>query len=300
MQTSSLRDSLKKIPGAISLYYVGVYGFNVVNSWYTKLFITIFMRKEASLLKDLPKKVVAVHSKQELNLSNKKQYYVGKNILGYPALSYIEKNGKMIGWSDKVLERNGETLPFLQVTPDIEINIPLIFETLKPDFVIDFGTASGGSAVYYYELISKYTTPHILTIDITDADVVRGKAFHDKNKSFEKISFLTGKSGLDRVSEVQAFLANRTDEQKVLFSFDDDHSYQHTYNELTTFAPLLKTGDVILMQDTWDQGLYNHETSPMLAVERFLQENNDFLLDIDLLSKLELPSNFIYGVLVKI
>ncbi len=261
--------------------------------------MSLFSRREAKLLSGLKEHVAKVHP-QKVNLTNNIQFFSGENVLGYPALGHIKKDGKDIGWAHNNLNRNGATMPFLQVNTDIDKNIPLIFSEFKPEIIVDFGTASGGSTVFYYELAQKYCSPQILTIDISDNDVERAGVFHDRYKTWDKVKSLFGKSTLDCKQEVSSFIAQRKPGQKVLFSFDDDHSYQHTYNELCAFAPMLQSGDVILMQDTWDQGFYGHETSPMLAVERFLEENKDtYQLASNFLGKLELPCNFIYGVLIK-
>lgn len=290
---------LRKIPGLKKAYHLALF---IRNMAVRALFVTyswLFQTREYKLLRQLKTHVKEIHGAKRFNITNKTQFYIGKNILGYPALSFIKKDGIDIGWSTQVLTRNNKNLPFIQISTDVEKNIPLIFSTFKPEIVVDFGTASGGSAVFYYELLSKYCQPKILTIDISANDVTKAKEFHDAYKTSEKISELYGKSSVDCVEEVQAFIASRTTGQKVLFSFDNDHTYNHTYKELLTFAPLLKSGDIILMQDTWNQGLYGHETSPMLAVERFLSEHNDFQLSTQVLSQFEMPCNFIYGVLQK-
>lgn len=165
--------------------------------------------------------------------------------------------------------------------------------------MVDFGTASGGSSVFYYDIIKEYGTPSILSIDISDKDVLKSKDFHDSNKTWDNVQSLFGKSSLDCKDEVLSFISKRGNGQRILLSFDDNHSYEHTYKELCLYAPMLKTGDVILMQDTWDQGLYGHETSPMLAVEKFINKNSDWAVADDYLRKVELPCNFIYGVIVK-
>ncbi len=258
----------------------------------------VFDQEDYQLLKKLKQNVNRVHF-QKVNLTNDVQAYLGKNIIGYPALSYIKKDGNLIGWSQSMMEKNGKFLPFLQVDTDTKNNIPLLFSEFKPEIVVDFGTASGGTSVFYYDIIKKYATPSILSIDISGQDVSKAKDFHDSNKTWDNVQTLFEKSSLDRKEEVLSFISKRLDGQRVLFSFDDDHSYDHTYKELCLYAPMLKKGDVILMQDTWDQGLYGHETSPMLAVEKFLNQNHDWEISTDFLKKVELPCNFIYGVLIK-
>lgn len=297
--TNNFTNALRKNSAAKKLYYSLVHFKNIVRSLVTKLYIFIYQPTEHRLLKKLGQEITKIHPTNGLNLTTDHQKHTGKNILGFPALSFIKKDDELIGWSHGALVRNDLSLPFLQVTTDSVKNIPLLFETFKPEIVVDFGTASGGSAIFYYELLQKYCDPKILTIDISSNDVDVSKEFHDAYRSKEKIRFLAGESGLLRFDEVKEFLSTRKDGQRVLLSFDDDHSYMHTYRELKTFAPLLQSGDIILMQDTWDQGLYYHEKSPMLAVERFLEENSGFELAKTFLSQVELPCNFIYGVLIK-
>ncbi len=294
-----MRDKIKKIPFAKFIYFYPIYIKNIIQCWQKKKYIKKNNPLEFNLLNSVRDHVKEIYNKPQLNLVNKDQYYSGKNILGYPALSYIHKDDQPIGWSGTTIDRNGKSLPFLQIKPDIVTNFPLIFETYKPEFIVDFGTASGGFAIFSFEAASKYCTPKVLTIDISPNDVNDANEFHKAYGSQEKIKFIAGKSSLDYLDEVKQFISQAKESQRILFSFDNDHTYEHTYKELTQFAPLLRSGDVILMQDTWDQDLYGHETSPMLAVERFLSENNDFALDVDLLKKMELPCNFIYGVLLK-
>lgn len=293
-----MREKLKKIVFIKNTYYALLWIKNSARSLLRHLNLYLFKKEDYALLKQLKSNVAVVHP-QKVNLTNDVQSYLGKNIIGYPALSYIYKDGTLIGWSKSKLEKNGKYLPFLQVDTDTKNNIPALFSEFKPEIVVDFGTASGGSSVFYYDIMKEYCTPAILSIDISGEDVSKAKDFHDSNKTWGNVQNLFGKSSLDRKEEVLSFIGKRAEGQKVLFSFDDDHSYDHTYKELCLYAPMLKTGDIILMQDTWDQGLYGHETSPMLAVEKFLKQNNDWEIAVDYLKKIELPGNFIYGVIVK-
>ena len=293
-----MREKLKKIILVKKVYREFLLVKNLVISLGKRLFMFLFNRQDYLLLSSLKCKVNKIHD-DKLNLTNVEQVHIGKNIIGYPALSYILKDGKPIGWSQSNLEKNGKSLPFLQVNTDVDENIPAIFSELKPEIVVDFGTASGGSAVFFYDLIKKYAEPAIFSIDISDKDVLSSKDFHDNNHTWDKIKFCFGKSSLDCKEEVSSFIGKRTDTQRVLLSFDDNHTYEHTFSELSLYAPMLKTGDIILMQDTWDQSLYGHETSPMLAVEKFISQNDNWEIATDFLKKVKLPCNFIYGVIIK-
>ena len=291
----SLRSSAKKFPVVKKAYFSWLLVRNYIKSSFANLALN---RREADLLSALRKEVKNFY-RTDLNLTNPGQFFSGKNIIGYPALSSVLKDGQAIGWGKNSIKAGPESLPLLQVETDEETNFPELFEKFKPKFIVDFGTASGGTAVYFHQLAGKYTTPRILSVDITDKDFAAADKFHQAYKTKEKVSFLFNKSSLDCFEEVKQFLSARQPGEKTLLSFDDHHSYEHTYQELKIYSPLLQSGDVIVMQDTWDQGLYGHETSPMLAVFRFLKEDQNFALDQDYLKSAVLPCNFIHGVIVK-
>jgi cephalosporin hydroxylase len=234
-----------------------------------------------------------------LNTKSRGRWYSGHNLLGWPTLADGFVDGTYIGWMGNTLKKNGIEVPVLQLKPDMDKNFPMIFDTFKPTIVLDFGTAGGGSAVYFYDTMKKYCDPKVFSIDISLNSYHLNDAFHIANKTEDTITLIE-KGSLDCVEEIRKILSDRKEEDRVLISFDDDHSYEHTYQELSLYAPLLKRGDMIIMQDTVDQGLFGHETSPLLAVWRYVKEHpSEVQIREDILTKMVMPSNFIYGVIEK-
>ena len=266
-----------------------------------KIGLLLFHRSDLLLLKEMRSEVRALFPiRQNLkNIGGFPQYYNGKNILGYSGMSFMEKDGVNVGMSEGKITSGQFSLPIVQLKTDLEVNFKNIFDKYRPQYVVDFGTNCGGSAVFFYELMQKYGQPNVLTVDITDKAYNEFSDFHKDYKTSEKIQTILNKSSLDCVEEVRKFLAERKPGERALLSYDDDHTYEHTYKELVSYAPLLQSGDVILMQDTWNQDLFTHETSPMLAVYRFLKENPEFEQDIELNGQMVLPCNFVYGVIYK-
>lgn len=293
-----LRTYLKENKAIRQAYFKFVALRNYIRSRANIFRLMVFHGREWRLLISM-KSALKDFYPTRINLRNTEQYYCGVNILGYPALASVEKEGKNIGWAQSKLVKNHAELPLLQVVTDVELNFPLLFERYRPEYIVDCGTASGGTAVFFYDLVARYAPPHVLSIDISSHDMDAHAAFHEINESKQKIDFILDKSSLACLDEVQAFLKARPVGVKTLFSFDDNHTYEHTYAELNAYAPLLQPGDVILMQDTWDQGLYSHELSPLAAVFRFLAEHKEFSLDTELLHALTMPCNFIHGVIVR-
>lgn len=292
-----LVHQLKDVAFIMATYSLYRYIKNIMYraSWYVQT--ALFDREVLTLRKEVKKEARHRYS-TTLDIKNPRKWFSGKNVLGYPTLTHATLNGKYVGWIENTISRNGLTLPIIQVGTDVQKNIPLLIETYKPTILADFGTALGGTAVMFHDLMSRYCKPQILSIDIDHSNMMKYKAFHGANKSFDKMTFLE-KDSLKCVPELTTFLSKRTDKDRVLISFDDNHTFKHTYQQLCLYVPLLKKGDVVVMQDTWDQDLYNHEESPMLAVHKYLKHFKDLELDEQFSKKLTLPSNFIYGVLIK-
>lgn len=253
--------------------------------------------RDKKLLEQLRKEVRAFYP-LGLNLTAREYFHAGTNILGYPDMWHIEKDGKNIGAGEGKLIRNGLELKFLQCLTDIEFNFAKVTEAFQPTIVIDFGTGYGGSAIFYYECLSKYCEPKILSIDSSPDDLNSAQAFHERYKTKEKIKFIN-KHSLECLKDVKDFITEHRGDGRAMLVFDDNHSYQHTYNELKLFAPILNKGDVLWMQDTWTQDEFKFSTSPLLSVYRFLKENPDFTMDYNLLKQMQLPFNFMHGILIK-
>jgi cephalosporin hydroxylase len=63
---------------------------------------------------------------------------------------------------------------------------------------------------------------------------------------------------------------------------DSDHRAAHVYDELIAYSPLVQIGDYLIVEDTNVNG---HPTypdfgpGPMEALDRFLSENDEFIID---------------------
>lgn len=301
IQNENIKLRLKKIKSFLYIAQLLKLFLRFFTSLKNRIELSLFRRDDKKLLKEMYPKVRSFYN-LNLNLKNTggfPGYYHGRNILGYTGMSFLEKDGENVGMSEGKIQSGNFYLPIVQLKTDLEVNFKKIFEQLRPKYVVDFGTNCGGSAVYFYKLIEEYSEPKVLTIDITNQAFNQYENFHNDFKTKDKIQTILNKSTLDCVAEVKEFLKDRKEGERVLFSYDDDHSYEHTYKELLSYAPLLLKGDYILMQDTWNQGLFTHETSPMLSIFKYLKEHNDFALDEEFCRQMVLPCNFIYGLIYK-
>ncbi len=223
------------------------------------------------------------------------------NIWGAPSLQFIRKNGKFIGWHRRKYFSHIGTLPLYQTLSDVR-NWRILFDSYKPDLVFDFGTAAGGSAVFFHDLMSAYmdATQRIVSIDLVDYISKNPKLaeFHRSNRSYQKIAFLAGDATSQTVYGKVKKYADSIPHERALFSFDDDHHSGHVMKELELYSDLAKDGRIVV-QDTWYEGLSVYaDDSAYKAVINFLEHNSHWDLDVDLLEKCELPINFIDGILI--
>jgi cephalosporin hydroxylase len=168
--------------------------------------------------------------------------------------------------------------------------------------VVDFGTWCGALALLFYQLASEYNVPTVISVDISGQALEKYRIFHVKHQTDKYIRFLIGHSLSQTILDAITVAIEEHKRRRlgrILLSFDDDHTFPHTFHELIAYARLLGPGDVILMQDTWDQGLKPYPFSPMYSVFKFLSEDRQWTLDYEFLRNIELPCNFIHGVLIR-
>jgi len=131
-----------------------------------------------------------------------------------------------------------------------------ILHELKPDVVIETGTFSGGSALYFADILDRIhgetiTTGHVASIDIDKRE----------RPSHARVSYFAGSSTDPAVFAEARDLVESGD--VVLVVLDSDHSTPHVADELRLYAPLVSPGSYLVVEDTNTPG-------PACAVEAFL------------------------------
>ncbi len=160
-------------------------------------------------------------------------------------------------------------VPIQKCPLDMWIYQEIIFE-LRPDLIIECGTADGGSALYLASLCDLVQNGRILTIDIA----AKPRPQHPR------ITYLTGSSvAVDIYNAVRTAIRPG---ERVMVILDSDHSMGHVLNELRIYALLVTPGSYMIVEDTNINGhpvLPTFGPGPMEALQQFLAENPGFVPD---------------------
>ncbi|PSC74099.1 sulfolipid synthase [Micractinium conductrix] len=152
--------------------------------------------------------------------------------------------------------------------------------TVKPDLIIETGTANGGSALMWASMLHLIGQGgKVITIDIDDvkkANFGANAANPWENPLWEQyVTIIQGSSleaaTLDQVKQAHG-AAKRT-----LVLLDSNHQEDHVAQETELYCPFASPGSYCIVQDT-KMGRFNW-MGPMAGMERFLAKHPEFSSD---------------------
>jgi len=140
--------------------------------------------------------------------------------------------------------------------------------SLRPQLIVETGTAAGGSALFLATVCDAIGVGEILSID---SEVRAGRPTHGR------ITYVTGSSTAAETLEIVTQHAKARD--PVMVILDSDHSRDHVLAELRHYAEFVTPGSYLVVEDTNLNGhpvVSNFGPGPMEAVQEFLGERRDF------------------------
>ncbi len=153
-----------------------------------------------------------------------------------------------------------------------------IISEVKPDFIVETGTAEGGTTLFYATVLEKVNPGgKVITVDIDPQIKEAGKfqVFRDK------VEVIKG----DSVSaEVIDAISKRVKNCKVLVTLDSLHTKKHVLKELNLYSNFVSLNSYIVVQDTYwgeqkDSLCHVKGGGPREAMEEFLKNNKNFEID---------------------
>ncbi|MDH4180125.1 MAG: cephalosporin hydroxylase family protein [Armatimonadota bacterium] len=159
--------------------------------------------------------------------------------------------------------------PTLKCPLDLWVYQEIIRE-VKPNLIVETGTAHGGSALFLACMCDLVGLGKVITIDIEEKP---GRPAHDR------ITYLLGPSTSDEI--VRRVVQAIGDGDRVMVILDSDHRRDHVLAELVVYSKLVTPGSYLIVEDT----NIGHPVQPELvpgpreAVQEFLAANPDFVAD---------------------
>ena len=140
----------------------------------------------------------------------------------------------------------------------------------KPDLIVETGSALGGSALFYTDVLPKV---EVISIDTQDRHVPVVK--------HQRITFI---KGMSTDKSIIARVRKAAKGKKTMVVLDSDHSTENVIAEMRAYHGLVASGCYMVVEDTNVGGhpVFHLEVpgaGPMKAVEMFFEENQDFLID---------------------
>jgi cephalosporin hydroxylase len=142
---------------------------------------------------------------------------------------------------------------------------------VRPALLIECGTKSGASALFFAHIFDLMGQGSVVTIDVERLHGI----IHPR------IQFLLGNSLSPTIVETVRRLPASA-RGPVMVTLDSDHRESHVRAELAAYAPLVTPGSFILVQDgviDTQPRFAGGRPSPLAAIEDFMRTATDFEVD---------------------
>jgi len=160
--------------------------------------------------------------------------------------------------------------PVLKSPLDLWIYQEIITE-VRPQTIIECGTAHGGSAHFMATICDLNGIGKVISIDFVESP---------DRPSHPRLKYLLGSSTSPIVlNEVEMLVG---EDGPTMVILDSDHSTEHVLAELQNYSRFVTEGSYLIVEDTNRNGhpaFPDSGPGPMEAVEQFLAESSEFVSD---------------------
>ncbi|CAK0843783.1 unnamed protein product [Prorocentrum cordatum] len=155
----------------------------------------------------------------------------------------------------------------------------------RPDLMIEFGTNTGGGAVFWAEIMTEYNPDaHIITLDIANRinksfAGAKGKVKASDSRHWgTTIRPIIGNPDTQDVQDKVEELIRQFGATNVFLNEDSLHSFDVTLAHLNRYHHLTKACGWILVQDT-KMSRFTGRDGPVEAVREFIGKNTEYRVD---------------------
>lgn len=140
-----------------------------------------------------------------------------------------------------------------------------LIRTVRPDIIIETGTAHGGSALFMAHTLDTIGKGVVYTIEKEPYERQPQVTEH------HRIVCLQGDSvNPDMVGNFHTLRG--FSHERVMVVLDSAHEANHVYAEMAAYGPLVTPGSYLIVEDTNTDRVLNYD-GPMWAVHRYLDEH---------------------------
>lgn len=152
----------------------------------------------------------------------------------------------------------------------------MIIEEIKPDLIVEIGTAYGGSALYLADFLHNIGKGIVHTIDIQED-------WFFSNPE-EKRDLITHHPRIQRfLGGYQAYnLDCASSFKKIMLIEDGSHNYSDTLSVMNKFKDIVSEDSYMIIEDgsvNWLGIDHYFDGGPLRAIEEFLPQNPQFQID---------------------
>ncbi len=204
--------------------------------------------------------------------------------IGTPeAFKILSKLWLRSGWDTKyVYGFSWMGRPIIQLPEDM-IRIQEIIYRVRPDVLIETGIAHGGSLIFYASVFNAMSKGHVIGVDIEIRPHNR-KAI-ETHEMYNRITLIEG-SSVEEITLAKVRSKINPGERCIVV-LDSNHTREHVLAELFAYAEFVAIDSYIvacdgIMQEVVGAPRTNPDwitNNPQTAVNDFLKENNDFILE---------------------
>jgi cephalosporin hydroxylase len=139
-----------------------------------------------------------------------------------------------------------------------------VIQAEKPKWIVETGTAYGGSSLYFQDILELVGEGgKVVTID---------KEPERRGVTDPRITYLVGSSADSAIVEQVKTMVGK---DSVMVILDSDHSRQHVKWELHYYAPLVTSGQYLVVEDCFDR--HGRPWGPGEARDWFLPRHQEFV-----------------------
>jgi cephalosporin hydroxylase len=173
-------------------------------------------------------------------------------------------------------------VPIIQLPEDILMMQELIYK-VRPDIIVETGTAHGGSAVFYASMLELLGKGQVISIDVEIRK--HNRLAIQSHPMSKRITLIEGSStDEDVLAQVRQLIRSQ---DAVLVALDSNHTYAHVQEEMEKYSKLVTPESYMVVFDGVMEILTDAPSgspawatdSPAAALRDFLAKHEEFEVD---------------------